>query len=730
MRRPPAFRQLLFAGVFALCGGGALVAQEEAAPRPALDTFDDQARVIEVQVPVNVYARNGEPVRGLTAEDFQVLDEGKVQELTNFRVVDLATIEPSPDRVMDIEYDVPPAARRHFLLLFDLSFSPPTSLARARQAAQEFVLENMHPADLAAVAVHTVEGGTQLLVTFTPDRTQLARAITTMGNPRLLKLATRDPLRFMIDSPDSGQTQSARDVGGVSDGVASLENSVSAYLQVIGKQMAKMEKSYARGQITSWSHSMKEMARLLDSVEGRKHVVLFSEGFDGRLLLGRQPDFFDEEMQDELRAVEDGQYFMVDTDDRYGNTQLQVQVALMLDEFRKANCTIQAVDISGLRADLPSEDRARRVGRDALFYIANETGGRLYEDANDFGEELAEVLDSSTVTYLLSFKPTELGDAGDHRRLKVKVNAPRGSQVSHRMGYFVPRPFDELHPMEKSLLASDLIASAAGKEDLDVDVLAAPFRANEEQAYVPVIIEVGGEGLLAGLENDLLPVELYTYVTNDKGEMRDFFTQMVSFDLSEGNRRSMFAETGLKYYGHVDLTPGDYLLRVLVRNAVTGATTVRTKEMTVPLYELGEPQLLPPFFLEDTGSWFLVREQDDAYQSTTVYPFTVNGEPYIPAAYPGIGSESMSELCLVAYNLGKGQIDLESRVLAEDGTVVSENPLDFRERTVTGIDGLDKLYATLESDSLATGHYTLEVAVTDPATKTRHTNSIPLRVDP
>ena len=126
-----------------------------------------------------------------------------------------------------------------------------------------------------------------------------------------------------------------------------MERDIDSYLRVIGNEMAKYEKSYARGQISSWTGALQGMARILSSVEGRKHVVLFSEGFDGRLLFGRQPDFFDEEMQREQEAIDTGQYGRVDTDNRYGNTQLLGQVNRMLNEFQRANTVIHTVDNLG-----------------------------------------------------------------------------------------------------------------------------------------------------------------------------------------------------------------------------------------------------------------------------------------------------------------------------------------------------------------------------------------------
>lgn len=214
-------------------------------------TFEERTRVFEVQIPVNVTDRSGRPVRGLTAADFLLLDQGKEQRITSFEVVDLDLLMPSGERVMDLDYDIPRVARRHVLFLFDLSFSSPVALVKARRAAQRFVLDGLHPSDLAAVAVHSIEAGSQLLLTFTPDRAQLARSITTLGNPRLLKLAVRDPLRFIIDSPAQVALQATLDVGGVAPDIARADQFLSGYLQVIGNRMAKMERSYARGQISS-----------------------------------------------------------------------------------------------------------------------------------------------------------------------------------------------------------------------------------------------------------------------------------------------------------------------------------------------------------------------------------------------------------------------------------------------------------------------------------------------
>lgn len=704
---------------------GVAAAQEE--------TFEEVSEVIEVQIPVNVSTRDGEPVRGLTAEDFEIVERGREQPLTGFDVIDLDVLQPEvlkgPNAVAAA---IPAAARRHFLLLFDLTFATPSSVTNARNAAREFVLRELHPTDLVAVATYSLDTSTRLLVTFTPDRAQLARAIDTLGAPRLVDgEGSVDPLRFMIEDPQRARMSSTfgESETGRGEFAGIVEEEVQAYLRVISNQMDRMERTYMRGRVSSWVSGLDEMAQILASVEGRKHVVLFSEGFDGRLMLGRGPDASDQAAQADRLNLQSGQYWMVDTDDIYGNTALQRQVGDALETFRRADCVIQAVDISGLGSESSEDRRARSVGQDALFYMANETGGALFEDTNDLGAELDHVLERTTVTYLLSFQPQDLEPDGAYHRINVKLkgDARRGAEVSHRAGYYAPRPYEDLHPLEKSLLASDAIASASPLRDLDVDVLVAPFRAGAEAAYVPVIIEVGGRKLVAGHDDDHLTAEIYAYVSDDDGAMRDFFSQLVRLELSEDGVANM-RQAGLKYYGHLNLTSGDYLVRVLVRNSATGRTGVQSIRVSVPDFEAASPQLLPPFFIEPSNRWFLVREQRPTQQDSVVYPFTVNGSPYVPSARPVLAQGEENELVLVAYNLPAGDLSLRGTVVSSDGRELDAGGLELVERTVTGIGGLDKLLARFQVNDLASGSYTLQVAVVQPGGGATQFNSIPFSV--
>ncbi len=682
-------------------------------------------------MPVNVVDKNGDPVRGLTAADFEVFDGNDRQPISSFEMVDLKTLDttgsPEADAGGPRADTLRSGARRHFLFLFDLSFSTPTSILRARLAARDFVLSSLHPTDLAAVATYSIETGPKLVVTFTPDRAQLARAIDTLGFRRHQDARRTDPLRFMIDPPSNSAT-GVFGQGEVSDIKAQQDQMVLEYLQSVAFAAERIERSIEMGRISAYSRSLGDVAKALNTVKGRKHVVFFSEGFDSRLLVGR--DTTDEDSETDNARLLGGQSWMVDTDNRYGNTGLQGDLNRMIDEFRRADCVIQAVDIGGLRA--ANDQRARPSGEEALFYMAHGTGGELFKDANNLRQPLERVLDRTSVTYLLTFERSDLKTDGAYHRLKVKAKLPPGARLSHRTGYYAPRPFKDLDPLEKNLLASDGIASAAPRRDIDLNVLAAPFRASEALSYVPVILEIGGKSLLEGHTEKKMNVEIYSYVSDAEGQMRDFFNQGVTVDLAKQKGRQSMEQGGIKYYGHFELPPGSYQVRVLVRNAETGRTGVQTAKVEVPAYAQAEPVLLPPFFMEDRQKWVLVREPEGGGQAqSVVYPFTVDGEPYVPSARPVLDKERPARLCLVAYNLGKGDLAVRGEVLAADGKASlagAAGRLSKVERKPTGIQGLDKMVATFDPSGLIAGHYVLQVTMTDPATGHKEASSLPFLV--
>src|SRR4051794_28963971 len=112
MRVRPTAAVLLFAAVtLSAQSGGQAPASGGQAPSPVRDNVT----VSVVEVPVTVVDRDGKPVRGLTAANFRIVDEGKKRPLASFDAVDFASLES-----LTATSPLNPAARRNFMLLFDL----------------------------------------------------------------------------------------------------------------------------------------------------------------------------------------------------------------------------------------------------------------------------------------------------------------------------------------------------------------------------------------------------------------------------------------------------------------------------------------------------------------------------------------------------------------------------------------------------------------------------------
>src|SRR3954469_23560192 len=135
-----------------------------ALPARAEQRFSQSTDVVVVEVPVQVL-RDGQPVRGLTAADFAVYEGRAQQPVTGFETLDLTATPATPEAARR----VPMSARRRFVLMFDLGFSSPAQMTRARQAAKDLLHGSFHPTDLVAIAAYIPAKGPQLLLGFTPD---------------------------------------------------------------------------------------------------------------------------------------------------------------------------------------------------------------------------------------------------------------------------------------------------------------------------------------------------------------------------------------------------------------------------------------------------------------------------------------------------------------------------------------------------------------------------------
>lgn len=704
--------------LFAAAGGLALaLAALPAHAQPAQQTqkLTEATDVVVVEVPVQVL-RDGEPVRGLTADDFEIWEGRKKQPVTGFEVLDLSAA--GPGGAGERRAAVPPSARRRFLLLFDVSFSDPRSIEKARQAARSLVLDGLHPTDLAAVATFQASRGVELVLGFTSDRRQLEAALGRLGE--IQKAA--DPLRLVMTQSEvsltSTLTLTGAEAGGGGDGGRGRREDAGGgvdvgFMEYVIREGERATQAAQKNNVTQFAESVAALSQTLAAIEGRKQVILLSEGFDSQALYGTQDEG---EIQQMGAASMDGRIWAVDSTKRFGNTGLVKEIDLMLEALRRADCVVQAVDIAGMRAPGEEGKRAAASARqDGLFVLADSTGGELYDNFNDLSEAMDEVLKRNSVTYVLSFQPEDLKQDGAFRKLRVELKDGRGAQVVHRPGYYAPKPFAERTALEKSLdTASQVMAGREGGS-IATAVLATPFARGGEgsgKAYVPILIEAAGEGLLAGQTEGVLPAEVYVYALGADGQVQDFFARSLALDVAKV--APALRHSGLKMFGDLDLPPGDYSLRVLVRNGATGASSLRVVALQVPSFGDGAPVLLPPLFPEPADRWLLVRESAEPPRDVP-YPFMLRTAPYIPAARPDLVAGEEARLSLIGYHLRPGDLRADALILTSAGKEAGAGEIRVLDRETGSAGRPDRILAGFRPPALAPGEYHLLVTLTDPA---------------
>jgi hypothetical protein len=310
------------------------------------------------------------------------------------------------------------------------------------------------------------------------------------------------------------------------------------------------------------------------------------------------------------------------------------------------------------------------------------------------------------VTYILSVEPERVAADGAYHRLRVDLKAPlRGAQVSARRGYYAPRPYAARDPLERLVQTANMVMSGEESDDIDLAALAVPARMAGEKAYVSLFLEIGGASLLAGPQPPSLPVEIYAYALDGAGAVHDFISETLRFDLAKA--APVLRPGGIKLVAHLELLPGDFSLRILVRNGSTGLIGLRALPLRVAGAGGAEPALWPPLFPDPANRWLLAREEERGELHEPALPYT-------PAARPELTPGVPSRFVIAGYRLGRGPWKGEAEILGtDDAGHLKAVPARLQiSAPVLGEGGPDRAAAALVAPELPAGRYTLRLTLT------------------
>jgi VWFA-related protein len=388
-------------------------------------TFKSATSLVEVDIIAR--DKDGRFVAGLTADDFEILEEGKPQTVQHFYLVTEranVTIEPRSDVVLPRSPDR--TDRRVFVLFFDSEHLSGQALLKLKASAMDFVNTRMRATDVAGI----YENGRLVNGHLTNQRQEILDAIRGV-EPAFETAEART--RALVDFPriESAQEAAQIDAGDratLSDSGARACGGDQARLcaaeggrEFVEDKLQRKAHLYveqARRAASGTMRSIGYVVRNLSGLEGRKTLVLFSEGF-----------FAD--------------------DARSGLPVLAGQAA-------RAGVTIYAVDSRGRGArsgvsaaadpTLPGAGLSGfgDTSDEALDILAAETGGLTLRHRDDFRSALDEVATDTSTYYVLAYAPDTALD-GKYRKIVLKTKWA-GLTVRARRGY-VASPLPASKPL-------------------------------------------------------------------------------------------------------------------------------------------------------------------------------------------------------------------------------------------------------------------------------------------
>lgn len=534
-----------------------------------------------------VVTKDGKQVRDLKAEDFEIREDGRVQQITNFAFISVnsSRTKPSPGApapsttTPPLPYEI----KRIIAIVVDdlgMSFE---SMANLRQYLRKFVSETLRPDDL--VAIVRTGGEVGALQQFTTDQHALASAIAELKwNPcsrvgahvltaeRSLVTQMRSEAemrgRMPADrSPGSNQVQ--RQTTANESNPCSIGNSVNYSLSAI-----------------------RFILRGMQDLPGRKSLMIISDNLPMERQENAPADFgLRRPVTDYANIIDPWTQATVYNDGLHGIAEQAIRSSVVI--YGVSSQRLQATGVQpadelgfppltmvrgsgGADATQPNNNPLSRLMNsrsaelqknfDGAELLAKETGGFVIRNQNDFG--IDRVLEDQNGYYLIGYRPATETFKRQLHKIQVRVKGG-GFAVRTRAGFYGVTESATGNPSSEQDRMSKAVSSPFGANELTMRLTALfandPVRGSMLRAFVVVdakdvtfTTDPGG-GRMARLH-------LMGVLFNENGGVVD----RPELNVASGLNTELYERAqrdGLVYVFDVPLKrPGAFQLRMAVRD--------------------------------------------------------------------------------------------------------------------------------------------------------------------
>jgi len=374
-------------------------------------TFKSTTALVEVDAVI--LNKDGQFVPRLKAEDFELREEGKPQQIQQFYMVthdraqrsDLPETAQMPGALQ--------AGHRVFVLLFDEGHLANDSLLRTKAGAEKFINDQLGPGDVGGIFL---DGG-MYKGRMTSDRAELLSGVRAVhpafDNRQAILAPFREFPRISSEVDATRVADGARELVTEIAKVACKEEPpacVSAGGQsAVENQIESKSRLYVRQarMLTSQTlQNLRMVVRGLSHFPGRKTVVFMTEGF----------------------YVEESRTLL---------EQIAAQAS-------RAGVTIYSIDGRGnvnqmsSNPDVVRMERSRSLafdtGTDGPTILTSGTGGFMVSGIDDMSRAFGMVVRDTSTYYVFGYQPANAKMDGKFRKIELKSKVA-GLKIRARRGY-------------------------------------------------------------------------------------------------------------------------------------------------------------------------------------------------------------------------------------------------------------------------------------------------------
>ena len=582
---------------------------------------------------VNVKDKQGKSIPGLTANDFDVTEDGikqqvRICEYQELPVTPPANVKREPENItvynrLSFTQIAPETAgkarykdRRLITMYFDLTSMPPGDKLRALEAAEKFVRTQMTPADLVSLMRY---GGSSVdvLQDFTDDHN------------RLLSI-----LQTLIVGENQQAEDLASDASSADTGAAFGQDSGEFNLFNTDRQLSALQTA----------------AKMLGRLSEKKVLIYFASGL-------------------QLHGVDN-----------------QAQLHATIDDAIRSGVSFWPIDARGLVAQAPLGDSTQgspgntgmysgasalsvttrlQQSKDTLFALAGDTGGKALLDYNDLTRGIVQAQQNITSYYIVGYYTSNAALDGRFRKIKITVKPELAASLEYRQGYYAGKQFGKFTLADKERQLEDALMLGDPLTELTLAMEINYFQLNRAEYFVPVVVKIPGRELAlakkGGAEHTL--IDFLLEVKDEFGNkatvqnMRDNVNiKLTDATAQELSRRPIEYDTGFT------LLPGKYTIKFLARDDETGR--IGTFQTTFVIPNLNKEEKRVPISsvvlsgqrIDMKDAIYNAAKGKERIKEEAANPLILNGQKLVPSVTRVFSASRDLFIYLQAYQPGASQL--------------------------------------------------------------------------